>query len=138
MYLRLRGDAVFPQLSSFELSSLDVHSRIEATSVHLPILCSSFHPLGLRRHSILVAALPGQAKHRGAEASFSHSRSPLSKSDSNARWSVTAIASLRSDARLHSSLPTDRSANFAVKLSVSSLGLISISNSVSSSVSVES
>ena len=89
MYLRLRGDTVFPQLSSLELSSLDVHSRIEATSVHLPILCSFFHPLGLRHHLLLVAVLPGQAKYRGAEVSFPHSRSPLSKSDSNARWSVT-------------------------------------------------
>ena len=37
----------------------------------------------------MVAVLPGQAKYRGAEASFPLNEVPLSKSDSNARWSVT-------------------------------------------------
>ena len=40
-----------------------------------------------------MAALPGQAKHRGAEAYFPLNEVPLSKSDSNARWSVTCYAS---------------------------------------------
>ena len=41
-----------------------------------------------------MAALPGQAKHRGAEASFPLNEVPLSKSDSNARWSVTRTVTL--------------------------------------------
>ena len=42
-----------------------------------------------------MAVLPGQAKHHGAEASFPPKEIPLSKLDSNARWSVTDALSRR-------------------------------------------
>ena len=74
VYLKLRGDTVVPQLSSLGLSSLDNQSRIEATSVHLPFICSSLPSIGTEVPLIILCKKESQLQSKKTDFSQEKSR----------------------------------------------------------------